>query len=127
SVISERLFSVTGDKIASKADGFALYFDNTSGVVSIRYCLHPGGANYDCSGVEVASPIPQDLGMIKFTTGGANCNGILFKRVTGDISAMSAASAVPNDSIPVCTITIDHVEAGRSRTINIDVSKNVIE
>lgn len=128
SVVSESLYATTGDKIAAKADGFAFYFDNSTGAVTVRYCIRPGGStSYNCSGVEVANPIPPELGMIKFTSGGGSCSGILFKRVSGDISAMSAITAVPSDTVPVCVLTITHVEAGRTRTMNIDVARNVID
>lgn len=116
--------------ICRRPDGYAIYFDSVDNY-SINYCVDVSfaGADRITCGVEELSVKPAEFNGIQVYPIGSNasdCLGIVFERLTGNITAISMQDlALPIES-GVCEIGMELVGTGRIYKVEINLAENSI-
>jgi Tfp pilus assembly protein FimT len=111
------------------ADAYAIYFD-TELNYSYRACAYTtvAGTQVATCFTEVADMKPTEYGNVKVTQGSqqANCRGILFERLTGNIKSVAGATLSPVINAGECVISVIG-DVGNTRTVTFDLVLDEIE
>ncbi len=117
------------DILTGQVDGYALVFNPNLSDYSLRYCIKTsfvGIGQYDCSGVEKTSDKLLSSPEVTIAPSDSNkCHGILFARLTAEISALSSDIDTPDDT-GTCEIVISQSQSNDTRTIVVDLANNNI-
>lgn len=115
--------------LLARVDGFAVYIDSTS-QYSLRYCFASAGAGsttYNCSGYELPNAKPATYSNITVqAVGGGSCNGIVFDKLSGDISGISSPNATAVDT-GTCRYRLTHSLLLSYREILVNLASNNIQ
>lgn len=125
---SAALYQMTGNSLLARVDGFAIYFDSTS-QYSMRYCIATAGAgstSYNCSGIEFPNAKSAQYGNITLQVNGSGCNGIVFSKLSGNISGISAANSVGVET-GTCRYRLTHSSLLSYREIIVNLAGNNIQ
>lgn len=106
--------------------GFGIFFEE-GGSYSSRYCVAASSLFFgaDCSGVIEFDMRSNEYNQVSFNPQNDSCKGIVFERLTGNISSMQSAFNALID-VGECTINVDHAVLGGGKQILIDLEKNNI-
>jgi type II secretory pathway pseudopilin PulG len=119
------------DPFCRRADAFAVYFDSRENY-SIRYCLEvdfAGEQRLTC-GVESLNVKPSEFNPVVIYPNqetGDKCQGIVFKRLTGEVSAIGTDSLAEESNTGLCTIDLELEDFGGSkRRVQVNLEDNSI-